>query len=396
MPKIKLTQRFVDSATAGDKPKVRLMDTEVPNFGVRIMKAGKKEFILRYQGPDGSTREIAIGDARAIPVETARKRAMAGLGEVAKGADLLADRKARTTAAQERKLRTVEWVVNQYREARELKKKRPRTIDTEDERLNRLVLPKLGDRPVRDLKAGDVETMLEQVARETTRIRATHARAALGLVLSYALRKGWVDFNAAKATEVPVRITERRRLLTDDEIRSVWATKSVAGRALRLALLCVTRANETAIAEWSEFDLEAKVWFINPSHTKKNKQHVVPLSDMALELLAECKNDSRWLFPSKTGEGPIHPHRMTRQANRLCEGETFGPHDLRRTAATRMGAMGFANTESILARVLSHKSNAGSAAMGSYLHYDFVKEKRAFLEAWAKEVARIVKEKADP
>lgn len=422
MPRLKLTQRSVDAATAGDSAKVRIMDTELPNFGVRVLKntnngPGKKEYIIRYTDASGKTVEVSIGDARKIPCEEARTRAKAGLGEASKGADLLADRKVKRAAAEERRERTLAWVVGEYRKLRDApprpgrKPKRPRTVQTEDERLDALVIPKLGDRPVRDLRTTDVTTFLEEIESERTAIRATHARAALGLVLSYALRKGWVDFNAAKATEVPVRIGARTRLLSDEELRGVWiggSRPSVAGRALRLAQLTLTRAGETASAQWDHIDFQKKLWTIPPDATKKGKEHLVPLCDAAIAVLEECRKTqedkdhphykSKWVFPNKVGDGPIPAHRLTRKAHRLVasldpEAPKFGPHDLRRTASTRLGPMGFNNFADIMSRVLSHQSREGSDSLGHYVHYDFLKEKREFLEAWAKELSRIVKRK---
>lgn len=419
MPRLKLTQRAVDSATAGEKPKVRFMDTELPNFGLRVLKntnsgPGRKEYILRFTDPTGRESEVAIGDARKITAEQARTQAKAGLGEAVKGADLLGDRKARREAEQDRREKTLNWVVTKYRDwrddpERDRKPKRPATVATEDERLDNLVLPKLGDTPVRDLTAPQITTMLEEVERERTAIRATHARAALGLVLAYALRKGWVAFNAAKATEVPQKIGKRDRLLSDAELRAVWhyrtKRRAPGGKALRIIQLTLTRASETCLMQWDQVDFQNRLWKIPPASTKKDREHVVPLSEPAIGILTELQKDRRdgvpWVFPNNKWDGPIVRDRVTKMAHRILteidpKAPKFGPHDLRRTASTRLGPMGFANFESIMARVLSHESQEGSESMKHYNHYDYLAEKRQFLEAWAAELERVVNEKADP
>lgn len=409
LPKLKITQRAVDAAKAADKPKVRFMDIELQGFGIRVLKdttngPGRKEYIVRYTDPNGKETEVAIGDARKIPCEQARQQAKAALGEAVKGADLLADRKVRRAADQDRREKTLQWVVNQYRKMRdEADRKRPQTVATEDQRLDSLVLPKLGTKPVRDIKAPDVTTFLEEIEAERTAIRATHARAVLGLVLSYALRKGWVDYNAAKATEVPVKIGARKRLLSDAELRAVWnCGDSTAGTALRVAQLTLTRSGETSKMEWANVDLKSGIWTIPPEHTKKGREHVVPLSAPVVTILEAVykKRDPKlpWVFPNNDKDGPIDRHRITRHAHRTLEkmdpdAPKFGPHDLRRTATTRLGPKGFANFESVMARVLSHESNAGSESMSHYLHYDFLAEKRQFLEAWAEELQRVVETK---
>ena len=63
----------------------------------------------------------------------------------------------------------------------------------------------------------------------------------------------------------------------------------VAARALELTVLCATRTSETLNATWAEIDLPGKVWTIPANRMKSNREHRVPLSDRAVELLSAMK-----------------------------------------------------------------------------------------------------------
>lgn len=80
----------------------------------------------------------------------------------------------------------------------------------------------------------------------------------------------------------------------------------VIRQALRFAALTAARPKEVVMASWKEIDLDAVVWIIPPERMKRGREHRVPLSRQALELLREQKaaaGDSPWVFPSPRGRG---------------------------------------------------------------------------------------------
>ncbi|MCR5258470.1 MAG: tyrosine-type recombinase/integrase, partial [Desulfovibrio sp.] len=82
----------------------------------------------------------------------------------------------------------------------------------------------------------------------------------------------------------------------------------VVRQALRFAALTAARPTEVVMASWKEIDFDAAVWIIPPERMKRGREHRVPLSRQALELLREQKavagdRDSPWVFPSPRGRG---------------------------------------------------------------------------------------------
>jgi integrase len=108
--------------------------------------------------------------------------------------------------------------------------------------------------------------------------------------------------------------------------------------------------------------------------------------------------ESRFVFPSRSRSGsreqPLAAHSLGHAFRRalgelgLAENPAT-PHDLRRTVASQMAAMGIG--ENIVARVLNHASEIGKTITGSvYIRHSFAAEKRHALEAWAAELERII------
>lgn len=422
MPRLKLSQDFVDGLSVKDRPKETYYDTVVPGFGVYVCRdtpsgPGKRTYFIRYTDDTGRQRgPFTVADARITKLKAGRDAALLLLGRGKGGSDLKAEKDAKRKAAAESRERTLQWVVDRYRESPARNDKRPRTVATEDQRLDTLVLPILGTTPVKEIGMADVETMMEKVWGDRTPLRAGHARDALRTVLEYALRKGWVEFNAAKQVKPDARTQSgrRQRALSDREIAAVWNAPagSLVRDALRLALLCTTRAGETIMAEWSEFDLDGRTWVVPPEHTKKGRPHIVYLSDPAVALMRRLREDAEadlkerlnndleakllpWVFPNRARTSHIAPDKMTQVCHRigtdlgLKAGGWFSAHDFRRTATTRLAEMGIANAESVLSRMLSHVSTEGSRSLPHYLQYGWAKEIRAALELWSGEVIRI-------
>jgi integrase len=125
----------------------------------------------------------------------------------------------------------------------------------------------------------------------------------------------------------------------------------------------------------------------------------VPLSGLAKDTIRaalELAGDSRWLFPSPmVDDASITAHALAVAMSRFREAvpaESFrtdppSPHDLRRTVATRLAALGIPKEDRDA--VLNHaRSDVGSK---HYDLYDRVREKRRALEAWAEFCASLIK-----
>jgi integrase len=120
------------------------------------------------------------------------------------------------------------------------------------------------------------------------------------------------------------RETPRARTLSDDELRRLWAATVPASPriepstrlALRLLLLTGARATEVCSASWDEINAETAEWVIPGERTKNGREHRIPLSEPAMEIVQEAAalRTGPWLLPARGNEGHVTPSGVL-QAN---------------------------------------------------------------------------------
>ncbi len=143
---------------------------------------------------------------------------------------------------------------------------------------------------------------------------------------------------------------------------------------------------------WREIDLDAKLWTLPAARAKNGREHQIPLSDLAVEILRSLPwiADSRFVF-SLFGRGPITAFVLTKQRlDALMPTETapWTLHDLRRTFASGCARLGVA--VHVVEAALNHRSGSIKGVAAVYNRYSYDTEKRAALSAWARHVETIV------
>jgi len=149
---------------------------------------------------------------------------------------------------------------------------------------------------------------------------------------------------------------------------------------------------EIVSSEWEEFDL-ANSWWTIPAHKAKNgNTHLVPLPKLALKILQKIKvisSNSKWLFPSPNSDKHITPesidHAIRRSEDAFKKIKHFTPHDLRRTAASLMTALGISRL--VVSKLLNHVENSVTAI---YDRHSYDKEKKQAMDKWGIKLRDII------
>ena len=139
--------------------------------------------------------------------------------------------------------------------------------------------------------------------------------------------------------------------------------------------------------EWSELDLKRRWWELPREKTKNDRAHRVPLTALALEQLEKQPRGDRWVFPSvkRQSLGVLALSAALRHNKQHFGLERFTPHDLRRTAASHLGAVGVDRFH--ISKVLNH---AERDITGVYDRYSYDKQKRRALEKWERKLRSII------
>jgi hypothetical protein len=232
---MKLTQRRIEGliCPAGRKDKL-VFDDEQKGLAVRVTASGGKTYLVQYSHA-GKKRRVPLGTVDAISLAQARIAARAIMGDVAKGRDPATQRKEKALAAKCKKAHdalTVGKLVGDW-EALHLVNKRPRYA-FEATRAIRSVFKEYLDWPAAGLTRDRIVDTLDQLTKEGSPIMASRAGVYLGSAYQWAIDRGKLQINPC-ARLPRAAPTERDRVLTDPELRAMWAVAASAGDTRRAA-----------------------------------------------------------------------------------------------------------------------------------------------------------------
>ena len=359
-------------------------DAALPGFGLRVSAAGRKSWVVMYRHA-GVKRRLTLGTYPALPLASAREKAADALRSVAHGADPAASKKA------DRKAETFAELAEEYMERHAKPKKRSWRKD--DAAIQRDLKPHFGRVKASAVTRRDVLKLLDDIRERGAPIQANRTLAILRKIYNWGIGQEIVERNPCFGVERPSSENRRQRVLTDDEIRAVWAafegeTQRMAGM-FKLRLLTAQRGGEVSHMRWPDIDMASAWWTIPPQYSKNALAHRVPLSLTALEIVREMQDRAggfEWVFPSPGFKGPTTVLWKAVERIRKRSGVDFVPHDLRRTAASRMtGDLGISRL--VVSKVLNHVESGVTAV---YDRHSYDPEKRHALDAWGGRLEEII------
>lgn len=383
-----ITKRAVDAL----KPGQFIVDDKLPGFVCRCLPSGRLAFGYRFTR-SSRRRWLAIGVG--IAPEAARKAASLHAGAVAKDRDPMTERQERRQ--RDLAARTLDQVLDAF-----LKEKVTDRLRTESEivsLLSRHIRPALGWRPVNEICRLEIVEMLDKIASETSARAADKTLGVLRSALNWHATRD-DDFRSpivSGMARTTLKELTRDRILSDDEIRSVWAacdqvTPPAYGRIVRALLLSAARLNEVAGMSWREIDEEKAI--VPAERVKTKTEHVIPLTpDLAAQL---GEHHSGFVFSTDSGATCFSGFSKAkkrldaiiteqREKERLPPMPPWRLHDLRRTARSLMSRGGV--PPDIAERVLGH---AMTGVRGVYDRHQYLKEKHAALTKLAATITSIV------
>lgn len=354
-----------------------------------IMPNGSKYWRLRYFF-DGKEKTLALGVYPDVPLADARDRRSEAKRSLAAGND---PGKTKKQAKQEAKLKarnTFEAVAREWHNQRK-HEWATKTAEMALVRLEQHVLPKLGHRPIAEINAPEILTVLRIVessgALEMTR-RVAHI---IGQVFMYAIATGLAERNPVNdvrgALKSPV-VKHRAYLKEKDLPAYLGRLRSYVGTpltrlALQLLLLTFVRTTELRAAQWSEIDWDKSEWRIPAERMKMREEHIVPLSKQAIAILREVQKHSRnrlYLFPSETNLSTfMSENTMLYALYRMGYRHQATGHGFRSTASTILNEHGF--RPDVIERQLAH--NERNKVRAAYNHAQYLTERREMMQWWA-------------
>jgi integrase len=351
-----------------------------------VSPTGSRKWVLRFQW-QGRAREMGLGAAEGNNLSLAREKAAAARLLIAKGIDPIAERKTATVptfgtcadafiAAKQSEWRNdkhkAQWAMTLAEYAGPLRSKPVDTIDTAA--VLAVLNPIWQDKPETASRLrGRIEHVLDaaRAAGHRTGENPARWRGHLDKLLPKRAKLTRGHHAAMPYQDVPAFMASLR------------GREAMAAKALEFAILTAARTGEVIGAKWSEIDLQAKVWTIPAERMKAGREHRVPLSGAAFDLLiglAAAKTGD-FVFPGTKGK-PLSNMAMDMVLRRMKLDVTV--HGFRSSFRD------WAGNETSFPREIAEAALAhvvGDATERAYRRGDALEKRRALMEAWASYVA---------
>lgn len=280
-----------------------------------VKSRSSRSWILRFQH-NGRRRDYGIGSASKITLAEAREKADRYRREIVKGGNPLAEKRAAKG-------------IPSFRDATILAQKEL-LAGHKSERHKQIWLgsletyayPSLGSTPIDQITPSAVVACLSTIWQDKPET-ARRVKQRIRAVLDWAATREYRDFVDFSRIKMPKQGDTRSNFLALPKqdvppfIKSILAAEPTMGRlALLFTIATAARSGEVRLATLDEINFETKVWTIPATRMKMKREHIVPLSGLALSALTRAHtlagdNPNGLLFPARSSK-PISDVTMTK------------------------------------------------------------------------------------
>lgn len=406
MPTKKLTEEGVQRLKPVEGKQIDYYDQVLRGLILRVNWSGRKSWRIRYSD-NGKTRTHALGYYPDIGVKQAREAATAFKANLK---EFLAQRATPALSRSTFDDIADDWIkrvvdANGLRSARQLKSY-----------LTKVIKPAWQGRPIADIRRGDVTALLDKVADERGSRAADYVLAVVRQITQWHQTRveDYVSPIVKGMARTKPKEKRRKRILTDDEIRSMWKACGKLGTFGALTkILLLTAQRRTKVATMQRAHIADGTWTIATEAREKNNAQKLKLPAVALAIIEEqpkIDGNEAYVFPasrrgrrtgpgrdfgsySAFGEGKAALDKLMladlKEQKLIPHDATALPqwqlHDLRRTARSLMARADI--RPDVAERVLGHTQ---SALVETYDRHDYAEQRAQALEKLATLITLII------
>jgi len=345
-----LTNTEVLRAKAVDKD-ITLHDGE--GLFLVIKTSGKKLWRFRYQRPATKQRTmIGLGAFPALSLANARNLRADYLALLANGIDP----QVQAEVAEEQQQIALDSIFSTVTANWFQLKSKSVTPDYAKDiwrSLEKDVFPAVGEIPIQQIKARTLVEALEPIKARGALETVRRLVQRINEIMIYAVNTGLIDANPASGVGMAFEKPKKQNMptLRPEELPSlmrslIMSNLSLTTRCLiEWQLLTLVRPSEASGTKWSEIDIDKKLWTIPAERMKAKREHIIPLSSQALEILEVMNSISahrEHVFPSRNDpKQSMNSQTANAALKRIGYGGKLVAHGLRSIASTALNEAGF-------------------------------------------------------
>ena len=363
---------------------------------LQVRSAERRTWLFRYQ-LNGKAHLMGLGTFADVPLAEARNAAASARALARQGQDPIAQRRAvRSAKAAKSAGLTFAEVAEKFIAAKQGGWRNATHRTQWRNTLNTYVMPIIGTMPVAQITTADVTRVLEPIWSKVPET-ASRVRGRIEAVIDYSTTMQWrTGENPARwrghlANVLPprakVRRIEHHAALPWREVgafmEELAGQDGTAALALRFAILTAARTGEVIRARWREMDQTTATWRVPADRMKSGREHRVPLSDAALDVLRTTARlgdePDEFVFPGLKPRQPLSNMAMLMLLRRMGRADLTA-HGFRSTFRDWCSEVARCPRE-VAEAALAHV--VGSKAEAAYARADLLERRRPLMRDWA-------------
>jgi integrase len=391
---------FVEAAKPAPGKRREIPDDLRRGLYLVIQSSGAKSWAARYRFA-GKPAKLTLGQFPKLGLADAREAARVALLAVAEGRNPAADKanaaKVIEAAKAEADANSVGVVWAEFCERYINKNMRPNSA-AQFKMHAKHFLPVWKDRPIQEIKKRDCIKIIDAAGLRGD-CAANTCHMVIKSFFTWATSRDVIGISPMVGLVPPNKRPERERVLTDDELATIWNAAADLGTPFgglfQMLMLTGQRRGEVAGMLYSEIDFDKRIWTIPGDRSKNYKANAVYLSDLALRIINERPrfDGCDFVFTSAGKTPSANFSAAKADLDKLANIAEWRTHDLRRTFSTGVAALGFAIH--VVEKCLNHSSGKISGVAKIYNRHDYADECKAAWTAWASHVAAAVSGEVD-
>lgn len=376
------------------KSRETVPDHLVKGLVVRFYPSGTKSFVLRYRWND-TVQDYTIGRYPDISLSKAREKAQQLKQGIRDGINPMVEKNRKK---KDPEIFTVNELAEDFRK-NYLTTKKKSTQASYNSRINKIVA-KFGRFSIDDISGRDIKLWLKKEALNHP-VNANRLHSIMSKMFSYANEpdQGFTKNHPLKGVDKVAKERSKTLQYSYDDIQALWQAFEEESEPMQslLKMLLITgqRLGETSRMMWNHIDSDNARWVIPDVETKSDKNHIVPLTQMSIDILENIytltgKQPYVFSSPRVVGSHLKHINGAIKRIRQRTGFDYFVVHDLRHIVITGMISLKIDMVH--VGKTVSHKGLGKESVITTrYIHYEYIDEKRAALQKWNNHLAQIIR-----